>query len=213
VTPLSRPSNHFRPAPCFPKPARAVVVLIGFLCCPVPSGRAQQKLSEVGNPYIRNFGSTDFNAPEATWDTIEDRRGIIYVGNQAGALEYDGVSWRLIETPKRTYIRTFAQDPKGRIFAGSSGDFGYLAPNDKGQMEFVSLLGKLAKEDRNFSDIWGTFWTPEGVYFLAPQRLFRYVDDQTPIKVWPAKPQFLYANYVRGHLYARRDGGVVAVGP
>src|SRR5438270_10095200 len=31
----------------------------------------------------------------------QDERGIIYVGNLAGVLEYDGVRWRLIELPHR----------------------------------------------------------------------------------------------------------------
>ena len=175
--------------------------------CLIPAAGAQpNRPGEVGYPYIRNFGPADFKAPEATWSTIQDDRGILYVGNQAGALEYDGVTWRLITTPKNTFVRTFARDAKtGRIYAGSSGDFGYLGDPDKtGRLRFVSLADKLEdKADRDFTDIWRTIAPPEGgvVYFLAHNRLFRYVDDRTPIKVWRPKVRFVFANFIRGTLY------------
>ncbi|HZL57167.1 MAG TPA: hypothetical protein VFC21_08810, partial [Bryobacteraceae bacterium] len=176
--------------------------LLGLSCLFSASVKAQQdRAAEVGYPYIRNFGPADFNAPEATWGTIQDNRGIIYVGNQIGALEYDGVSWRLIATPKKTYIRTFAKDNTGRIYAGSSGDFGYLAPDKNGRMAFVSLLDKVPKEDRDFTDIWSTIATPQGIYFLAHNRLFRYVNDRTPIRAWTPAVRFVFASYVRGQLY------------
>ena len=33
------------------------------------------------------------------WGSVRDNRGILYVANLSGILEYDGVSWRQIETP------------------------------------------------------------------------------------------------------------------
>lgn len=181
-------------------PAIALVVL--FYGLPWTAG-AQQRSAEIGYPYIRNFGPSDFKAPEPTWATIQDSRGIIYVGNQAGALEYDGVSWNVIPTRKKTFVRTFAKDPHtGRIWVGSSGDFGYLDyPQKSSQLAFVSLLDKVPQADRDFTDIWSTIYTEEGVYFLAHSRLFRYVSDQVPIKVWRPKARFGFATYVRGRLY------------
>jgi signal transduction histidine kinase/CheY-like chemotaxis protein len=178
----------------------ALIVLVSL----APSAWARQnRAPEVGNPYIRNFGPADFNAPEPTWATIQDQRGIIYVGNQTGALEYDGVSWNVIPTPKKTYVRSFAKDPRtGRIWAGSSGDFGYLGdPEKKGRLRFVSLLDKVPQGDRDFTDIWNTIYTPEGVYFLAHNRLFRYSGDQKPLMVWRPQVRFGFASYIRGRLY------------
>ncbi|HYL77187.1 MAG TPA: GAF domain-containing protein [Bryobacteraceae bacterium] len=180
----------------------AIALLVLFYCLPSPS-RAQQRSAEIGYPYIRNFGPSDFKAPEPTWATIQDSRGLIYVGNQAGALEYDGVSWNVIPTRKKTYVRTFAKDPHtGRIWVGSSGDFGYLDyPDKSSQLTFVSLLDKVPQADRDFTDIWSAIFTEQGVYFLAHSRLFRYVSDSVPIKVWRPKARFGFASYVRGHLY------------
>jgi signal transduction histidine kinase/CheY-like chemotaxis protein len=177
-----------------------------ILCCCLVSTLSGQPNhpSEIGYPYIRNFSSADFNnAPEATWGTIKDERGIIYVGNQAGVLEYDGAHWHLITTPKKTYVRTFAKDPRnGRIYVGSSGDFGYLAPDKNGQMQFVSLLDKVQESNRDFTDIWSTIWTKEGVYFLAHSRLFRYTDADGKIFAFERpKSRLVFANEVRGQVW------------
>lgn len=141
------------------------MTLFGLLSCLLSAGSAQQNPSaEVGYPYIRNFGRTDFKAPERTCDTIRDKRGIIQVGNEAGALEFDGVSWKLIPTPKNTYVRTFAKDPTtGRIYVGSPGDFGYPDdPKKTGKLEFVSLPDQAGeKKDRDFTDIRSTI--PSGL--------------------------------------------------
>src|SRR5580704_2752854 len=187
---------------CNRKPTRRLPKIIAVLvfCSATSRGVAQPSRSpEVGHPYIRNFGPKDFGAPESTWATIQDRRGLVYVGNQAGILEYDGVSWRVISTPVQSYVRSFAMDANGRIYVGASGDLGYLAPDEKGKMRFVSLLGQLPPEDRNFNDVWKTICTSDGVYFQAHERLFRW--SSGVFTVWKPKVRYVFASYVRDRLY------------
>jgi signal transduction histidine kinase/CheY-like chemotaxis protein len=177
-----------------------------LLACLLQTSRAQQDPSaEIGYPYIRNFSQADFNAPEATWATIRDRRGILYVGNPAGVLEFDGVSWRIIQTAKKSPVRTLIEDPQtGLIYAGSVGDFGYLDdPNKRGELEFVSLLQKLEKkQDReDLGDIYSSVWTPDGVFFLSHNCLLRLRANEKEIKVWRARTKFNYVSYVGGQLY------------
>jgi len=50
---------------------------------------------------------------------VQDRRGLIYVGSGNGTLEFDGASWRLIDTPSLTVVRSLAIDDAGRIYVGS----------------------------------------------------------------------------------------------
>jgi hypothetical protein len=51
-----------------------------------------------GIPFIQNYAPKDYHADSQNWAIVQDRRGIMYFGNSDGVLEYDGVSWRLIET-------------------------------------------------------------------------------------------------------------------
>lgn len=152
---------------------------------PVPDGSA-----EVGWSSIRHFGTRDYHAHVQNWAIVQDERGLIYAGNGAGVLEYDGVSWRLIETTGRTSVRSLAVGPDGTIYVGAHGDFGYLAPDTVGTLRYVSLRSLIAPEDADFTDIWRIVPTGDGVYFSSRERLFRLSPDGA-LRVW--KPRTLFA--------------------
>ena len=63
---------------------------------------------ENGLPYIQNFSPTDYNAEIQNFSIVQDKRGLIYFGNNKGVLVYDGVSWRLIPTANKTLARLSA---------------------------------------------------------------------------------------------------------
>ena len=46
---------------------------------------------ENGFPYIQNFSPTDYNAEIQNFSIIQDKRGLIYFGNNKGVLVYDGI--------------------------------------------------------------------------------------------------------------------------
>jgi len=77
------------------------------------------------------------------FDVVQDDRGIIYVGNLAGVLEYDGVRWRVIELPHEAPALRLKIIGNGRIAVGSASEFGYLERDASGSMRYVSLMPKL----------------------------------------------------------------------
>ena len=99
------------------------------------------------------------------WGVVRDHRGIVYVANLNGILEFDGVSWRTIETPKGAWVLSLDRDSVGTIYAGLFGDFGYLAPDSLGYMRFISLLEYLEPEERDFTEVWRTHCTSAGTFF------------------------------------------------
>lgn len=108
----------------------------------------------------------------------QDKRGVIYVGNSSGNLyEFDGVNWRTIPVLESKFrLGTeicVAIDSLGKIYIGSSGDFGYLEPDVQGSLKYHSLLSQLKKEDLNFTDVWNIDILGEDIYFRSIERLFR----------------------------------------
>jgi len=96
---------------------------------------------EIGMPFIRNYNPKEYGAHAQNWTITQDRRGVMYFGNGSGVLEYDGVSWRLLQLPNKANVRALALSEDGnRIYAGASGDFGYFAPDSMGRMRYVPLL-------------------------------------------------------------------------
>ena len=165
----------------------------------MPALRSPARSVEAGRPFVRRYTPKEYGAPEQNWAIVQDDRGVIYVGNNVGVLEYDGASWRLIRMPNKTVARSLAKDGQGRIYVGAVGEFGYLAPDAGGDMRFVSLLEHVPAENRVFADVWRTLLTPEGIYFQSPQYLFRWSDGR--LRVWKPRSRFYRAAVVEGRLY------------
>lgn len=137
---------------------------------------------------MRNFRPRKFGAAAQNWAVIQDTRGVIYVANNDGILEFDGVRWRLIPTAQKTIVRSLAIGSDGKIYVGAVGEIGYLAPDAKGQLAFVSLNESINKQDQSFADVWKTYVTSEGVYFSTLSQLMLYTSQG--IKTWKPSTSF-----------------------
>ncbi len=169
--------------------------------------------SEVGRPFFTCYSPKEYGGSGQSWTFAQDDRGVIYVGNNLGLIEYDGASWRLIETAVRSVVRAIAKDAHGRLYVGSTGELGYLAPDQNGQLQYVSLLEHVKPEDRAFNDIWTAYATPDGIYFQAREILLRFTpqgDGKHPggwtVKSWKPSGRFLYAFSVAGSYYVHHEG-------
>jgi signal transduction histidine kinase/DNA-binding response OmpR family regulator/ligand-binding sensor domain-containing protein len=163
-----------------------------------------------GMKYIRNFTGKDYNNQHQNWSIIQDGRGIIYVANDGGLMEFDGDSWREIAVPNKS-VRSLAADDKGRIYIGGINEIGYLEPDAKGYLEYVSLIHRLDKEYRNFAYVWRSHSTKEGIYFWTSKFLFLWNFKQ--MKVWKAGSFFDAAFLCNGKLYIRQRGvGILEMG-
>jgi len=128
--------------------------------------------------------------------------------NNLGVLEYDGAAWRLIKTGS-SVVRALDRDAAGRIYVGAFGDMGYLAPDESGELQFVSLRDLVPEEDRAFNDVWTVHATDGGVYFQARERLMRLTpnEDGWSVKVWRPEERFMFA-FLMGGTYYVVQGGV-----
>jgi len=154
---------------------------------------------EEGQPFVRTYAPLDVNAAGQNWSIVQDARGVLYVGSANGVIEFDGVNWRLIETQNLSTVRSLAIDANGVIYVGAALDFGYLAPNASGELQYVSLGDKVPEDARGFSDVWRTFVTSSGVLFQTEHAVFRWRDGvMTTIR---AASRFNRASLVDGQLY------------
>lgn len=172
-----------------------------FIVCSAPALFGQS--SEAGLPFIRNFTPKEYNANTQNWAVIQDKRGVMYFGNNKGVLEYDGVSWRLIPVNNNSIVRSLAINDEGVIFVGAVGEMGYLAPDQNGDMSYYSLVDQFPEVKNTFSDIWSTLVRDDAVYFQSFNILFRYKDGQ--IKSWPLNNAYHRSFIVHHELYLRQD--------
>ena len=143
-----------------------------------PAGTPATRHAEEGRPLVRLYPPAEYGGGAQNWAFVQDARGVIYVGSGGGVLEFDGITWRLIETPLRQTVRSLAIAADGRIYVGSVSDLGYLAPDATGTLAFVSLHDKIAAEAQRYGDVWRTFALPDGVYFQTDSAIFRYAETR-----------------------------------
>ena len=170
--------------------ARALLLVSCLaLGAPAPAAvPAPRSTSETGLPFLRNFSPKEYGAATQNWAAIQDSRGVIFVGNSSGALEFDGVRWRLIRTANGSGVRSFAVDGSGRVYLGAQGELGTLEPDAMGQMRYVSWLDRIPAEERDFGEVLQVAVTPAGIVFSTASRIFRLGPE---VRVW--KPQTTFS--------------------
>ena len=167
-------------------------------------GVAAQPSPEAGRLPLRWHSPRRYRASAQNWAVAQRPDGIVHVGNNSGVLEFDGVSWRVITSPRAAAARSLAVGADGTVWVGCVGDFGYLAVDAAGHSRYVSLLPHVPAEDRSFSDVWKTHATPAGVYFQSSERLFRWAAGE--LRVWRPEPPLHFSFVVGDTLYLRQKG-------
>lgn len=179
-----------------------------------------QDSNETGKPIITTYSCINIGVNSQVWDFVRDSRGIIYVGSAPGVFEFDGATWRSIPTINNTHARSLAIDKNDRVYVGASGDFGYLAPNKKGELKFVSLLNNLSDDSKIFSYVWTTHIIKDEIYFQTFEGIFRFTPiskaneaadknasiGNWKVKVWRPKVRFNYAFWLNDTYFVQQGG-------
>jgi signal transduction histidine kinase/DNA-binding response OmpR family regulator len=143
-------------------------------------------LQSSGFKYFKNYTPQEYNNQAQNWAVRQDKRGIIYMANQGGLMEFDGVSWRMILVPNRV-VRSMTIDntsPNGTIYIGGNNEIGYAAPDHTGNLQYVSLRRRLPKSTPNFSDVFATHCLEKKIYFQTAKLLFRWDPSTEQMKIF-----------------------------
>ncbi|MCK4662577.1 MAG: SpoIIE family protein phosphatase [Bacteroidales bacterium] len=166
------------------------IIIFSFLLILNSNNCFAQTNTELGSPFIRNYTSKEYNAGSQNWSIVQDKRGVMYFGNNRGVLEFDGKNWRLIEVSNKSIVLSLAIDRYGTIYVGASGEFGYLASDSIGQMTYISLANKIDKKNKNFSYVRKIHATTHGIYFITIDNIFRWFNDTINIIPIHLSPHF-----------------------
>lgn len=159
-----------------------------------------------GTPLTRNFNVVDYGAEAQNWAITQDDAGVMYFGNNAGVLMYNGVEWQLVPISNHAMVNTIEIAKDGTVFVGGSGDFGYLERTPTGEPIYHSLGQTLKNEDRVFGKVWNIHITSHGTYFRARERMFRY--DGQRVEVLPYRSHIRSAQFADAVIYNGRQFGL-----
>lgn len=148
----------------------AIMLFLGPLYPPGMSGQP----TNLGDPPVMNFFKKEIRSGAQTWDIAEDSFGYTFFANNSGLLVFDGYNWELHPLPNGTIVRSVAVDPRGRIFVGGQGEFGFFSPSPNGALRYHSLLPLIQENNSSIEDVWDILVTNEGVFFRTDNQVFRY---------------------------------------
>ncbi|MDH3651083.1 MAG: hypothetical protein OEQ53_15455, partial [Saprospiraceae bacterium] len=155
-----------------------------------------------GRPFITNYNYQEYDAGGVNWWTEQDDRGVLYFANGQGILEFDGINWRLILPRENNEVRSLA-NWNGTIYVGTNGDLGYLAADEIGEMQFVSLRDKLPEDRQVFEEVWETWSSPDGVYFQTRLALMLWDGQEFTLIEDPDGDNLHVSRYLHGKYYIR----------
>ena len=153
--------------------------------------------TETGLPLLKNYKPKEYNAGSQNWALLQDQRGLIYVGNNVGVLEFDGVHWRVIRTTNQSVVRSLALNPDGRIFVGAKAELGYI-DTTAAEAQYHSWLDRIPAQYRNFQDIRQTFAYHNSAIFVARQQIF--IVGNTSVQVLHSQSHFSRAFALGGRI-------------
>lgn len=179
---------------------RRALTLAVLLCPAGMTAEGATGETEAGNPYIRNFSPTGYQADPSNNDIIIDERGVVYVANEAGVLVYDGAGWQLIELPGQPVVRSLC-NVHGTVYVGAQDDLGFLRPDERGVLHFVSLRDYVPEQERGFKGIWEIVALGDTVFFRSYYAVFRWAGST--MKVWKPTTLFLNALSSNGMFFVR----------
>ncbi len=138
------------------------------------------------------------------WCVVQDKRGVIYVGNHGGLLEFDGVEWWNITVPNLS-VHSMVIDEQGTLYIGGNNEIGFFNRDSYGSLIYTSLKDRLKDTQKNFSQVWKTLCTKEGVYFHTLKFLFRWNPKIKKIKAWEPDSTFIGSFVCGEKLFVRQE--------
>lgn len=137
--------------------------------------------ADIGIPITRVFKSDEHFGGTQLWTVVQAKNGLIYSGGNSGLVEWDGERWQQYRTPNNTRVRSISVASDGRLYVGTTNDFGFYASNDIGTLAYHSLIADWPLEKKQFGEIWATATNELGTLFISDHAIYFW--DGTNVQV------------------------------
>ncbi|MCH5229198.1 MAG: hypothetical protein J1F12_04285 [Muribaculaceae bacterium] len=124
---------------------------------------------------VSHFSDKIYNARFQNWDISQNSKGIIFIGNSEGLLQFDSYHWTLHPLPTATIARAVFCDNEF-VYVGSFEEFGYFNMSNKdGNLIYNSISSKMPKEiSLENEEIWKILPWKNKILFQSFSHIFCY---------------------------------------
>ena len=124
----------------------------------------------------------DFGTSPQNFGIAQDNRGILYVCNTSGILEYDGVSWSLVAGTEGLSLLKASKGGDGIIYTCGINEFGFLRKGSGTEIQYESLTHLLPDTISDFGRVFMLQSFGDSMAFLSSQYLFVYHDGSIDLQ-------------------------------
>ena len=162
-------------------------------------------------PLTSTFTPHQYGGGIQNWDIAQDSTSFIYVANNYGLLEFDGIRWSKYRHKNQTKIRCLYIEPKTNwIYVGGQNQFGYFHKTVT-TMQYVDLKKRLPKDIRT-DEVWRIFQFKNQLFVNLYEDLV-FIRNDTVTTV-PSKLKVDFAFPVDEDIYAfSKDGFLLKLNP
>jgi AraC family transcriptional regulator, chitin signaling transcriptional activator len=154
-----------------------------------------------GTPRIIHFTRKDFQGDPQFWGMAQGHDGLLYFGNNDGALIFDGETWQRVKLPNNSSIRSLKVSLSGTVYAGGYNELGTIERDGFGKFYYKSLTHLLRPEDRAFENIW-QIHEAQGKMIFRAVKLLITISDNKAVTI-PTASTFDFSTVLDNRLYLK----------
>jgi ligand-binding sensor domain-containing protein len=159
-----------------------------------------QTFLEVGHLPLQNFTPQDYNAFRQNQGITEDNRGLIYVANKWGVLEYDGSEWKMLEGFKDDAEPfDLVTDATGHVWVAAKDEIGYFLPDSAGTLRYRSMVKELSILTQEIGQLKKVDKIADTLYFLELNKIVTF-NEKTGFGIFASEDTILQQIVVDGQL-------------
>ncbi len=158
--------------------------------------------------FITNYTRNEYKAGSQNWQIMQDDvTSWMYFANKMGILEFNGLDWNLHRFNNQSEGRTLLKSTRNnRIYVAGVNEFGYLAPDKTGHMNYICIASDAVDNEIRFGNIWKIYEIDNSLYFCADNLIVKLVGDK--ITIIPCPYKIDCSTVVNNTLYVGTDSGI-----
>lgn len=169
----------------------------------------QNRLEAQYSPYFQNYDLSQYNAGNQNWGISKAEDGRLYVANNKGLLEFDGLKWTLNVLPNKTTIRSVLA-VNDKIYIGSYEEFGFWERDKFGTLNYTSISKDLDPNEFLNQEFWQIINMDDAVIFRSFLNI--YIFRNGVIEKLEPPSTVMSCNVIDGTLYiATLTNGILSL--
>lgn len=128
---------------------------------------------EAGRPLMTHYRPVDYRGHPQAHALAIGEDGFLYVGNQQGLLQFDGVRWGHVPAPM-PMVTAVVQGADGWLWVGGENEIGYFDRSAAGELAYQSLSDQIPEEWQPLGRMRGIELTGSGLILVCSSGAFSW---------------------------------------